>query len=124
MLDFWQHIRGGRIRTAQLRAGFVSIAPAMVTAAITATSGTAPAAPILKSARAVSRLGQLLMLAMFLVILFIFMVSLLIAVRRIMLLRHRGPHVKTTYIDAWKIAGQRLNPDDDSEASDELDNPK
>ncbi len=120
MLNFWQNIRGGCTGLNGSPEGFKRMTPAMVAVATT----TAPMTPALKSARAVSNLGQLLMLALFLIILFIFMISLLVAVRRIMMLRHRGPHVKTPYIDAWKIAGQRLNPDDDPEAPDELDKPE
>ncbi len=82
---------------------------------------TAPASPVVKSARAMSSLVQLLMLAIFLILLFIFMVSLLVAMRRIMLARRGGPRERTKHIDAWTIAGQRFKMDADPEEPDDVE---
>ena len=57
--------------------------------------------------------------AVFLLLLFIFMVSLLVAVRRIMLARRRGGHEKTAHIDAWTIAGQRMKTDTEDKIDDD-----
>ena len=92
-----------------------------------ATQGAAaqsrPISPAMKSARAVSSLVQSLILAIFLLLLFIFMVSLLVAVRRIMLARRNRGHEKTAHIDAWKIAGQRLEMDADAKPPENSDDP-
>ncbi len=73
-----------------------------------------PISPIIKSAHTVSGLVQLLVLAIFLILFFIFMVSLLVAIRRIMLARRGRRHEKTAHIDAWTLAGQRLKSDLDT----------
>jgi uncharacterized membrane protein len=83
---------------------------------------TRPTSSVMKSAHAVSGLVQSLILAIFLIVLFIFIVSLLVAIRRIMLARPVGPRVKTTHVDAWKIAGERLKTDADPESPDEFEN--
>ena len=62
---------------------------------------------------------QLLILTIFLILFFIFMVSLLVAIRRIMLARRGKGHEKTAHVDAWKIAGQRLKADSDTEAHED-----
>ena len=86
-----------------------------------AAAQTRPVSPVAKSARAVASLVQSLVLAIFLLLLFIFMVSLLVAVRRIMLARRSRGHEKTAHIDAWKIAGQRLKTDAEDTTSEDSD---
>ena len=78
-----------------------------------------PISPVIKSARTVSSLVQLLILSIFLILFFIFMVSLLVAIRRIMLARRRKGHEKTAHVDAWSLAGQRLKSELDTEADED-----
>ena len=78
-----------------------------------------PISPVIKSAHTVSSLVQLLILAIFLILFFIFMVSLLVAIRRIMLARRRKGHEKTAHVDAWSLAGQRLKSELDTEADED-----
>jgi|GEM_PF-4050279 uncharacterized membrane protein YhaH (DUF805 family) len=99
------------------RRWFCGITTAMLTLlfhtvfAQAAAAQTRPVSPVAKSARAVASLVQSLVLAIFLLLLFIFMVSLLVAVRRIMLARRSRGREKTAHVDAWKIAGQRMKTD-------------
>ena len=90
-----------------------------LTAGSAADGPARPISPIIKSAHTVSSLAQLLILTIFLILFFIFMVSLLVAVRRIMLAKRGKGHEKTAHVDAWKIAGQRLGADSDTEAHED-----
>ncbi len=92
----------------------------MVFAAVSVADGTGrPMSPVIKSAHTVSSLVQLMILTIFLILLFIFMVSLLVAIRRIMLAKRAKGHERTAHVDAWKIAGQRLKADPDTETHED-----
>ncbi len=95
------------------------ILPVALAAGSVATRPAKPISPIIKSAHTVSGLAQLLILSIFLILFFIFMVSLLVAIRRIMLAKRGKGHEKTAHVDAWKIAGQRLKTDSDTEAHED-----